>query len=244
MNRVHYTRNHGHLAALWLPRRQLWVVLSAIALVTSSRVDAAPVTLHFSATIETVPPGIPFDAGIHFALGDTISGDFTFEPTQGDGGQSYRAVQPYDFILNINGVSVFTPSFTIEAIDNVLVVSDCPPGVNCLSGVFDELIVGGSFLAGVENQPALGIAADRSSFRMELYGLPHLLSQGSIPSDDEAWNAFQVETSLGVSFENGVGGVVGFQAKLSNFTTIPEPSCATVAVLASASLLCCRRRAY
>ena len=134
MNRVHYARNRRQLAALWLPRRQLWVVLSTVALVTSSRVHAAPVTLQFNGTIKTIYPAIPFDAGIEFALGDSISGEFMFDPAAGDGSKSFSAVQPYNFFLNISGVTLVAPSFGIEAIDNAFVVSDCPAGVDCFSG--------------------------------------------------------------------------------------------------------------
>ncbi len=51
---------------------------------------AAPVTLAFEAQIHKVFPGIPFDSGIEFTEGDVISGQFTFEPDDGDGGMSFK----------------------------------------------------------------------------------------------------------------------------------------------------------
>jgi hypothetical protein len=206
---------------------------------------AVPVTFRFDATIGTVPPGIPFDAGIDFALGDIISGKFTFDPSDGDGSMSFRAVQPYNFLLNINGTLLFTPTFEIEATNNLFIISDCPTGVDCLSGFVDELIVGGGGLAGVEDEPALGFEPSQSGFSILLDGMATVLGQASHPPTAEVWNDFDLRRQIAVFFEDGSGGAMAFVATIGEFMTIPEPPSAGLSVRVAALMsLNCRRRGH
>jgi hypothetical protein len=174
---------------------------------------------------------------VQYSLGDKISGKFTFEPASGGGSKSFRAVQPYNFFLDINGVSLFTQSFEIEAIDNVLVISDSPP-----SGVTDQLFLGTNGLSWVENTSPLPINPNLSGFRMTLYGMPSLLSQGSHPEDVNIWNDFDLWRQLNVTFRNGAGGAVGFQATIGDFATVPEASSLALGALAVSLILLSFRR--
>ena len=219
-----------------------FVFLMNAFLALDPRVEAAPVTLRFDATIGTVSTGIPFDSGVQFSLGDTISGKFTFDPAEGDGGMSFHAVQPYDFFLNINYVSLFTPSFEIEAINNTVIISDCPAGVDCLSGPVDELDLGGGGLSWVENAPPLNIDPSKSGFRMTLNGMANVLAQASHPSDADVWNDFDLRRQFDVDFEDGNGGAIGFVATLGEFVAIPEPSSLGLASLLGAFILLVRRQ--
>jgi hypothetical protein len=210
----------------------------------SAFLHAEPVTFRFDAMITTVSPGIPFDAGVQFALGDTISGEFTFDPAEVDGGKSFSAIQPYEFILHINGVSLATPRFEIEAINNLFIISDCPAGVDCLSGFVDELIVGGAGLAGVENEPALGFEPSQSGFCMLLAGTAIVLGLASHPPTADVWNDFDLRRQIAVFFEDGSGGTMAFGAAIGKFKTIPEPpSTGLGTIVAALMFLNCRWRA-
>jgi hypothetical protein len=189
-------------------------------------------TLHFDATIGTVAPGIPFDSGVQFALGDTISGEFTFEAAEGDGSQSFSATQLYTFSLDINGVRLAAPSFEIEGIDDVLVISDFPP-----SGVLDQLILGANGLSPTENMQNSSIDPTNSGFAVRLYGPASILSQGAHPLAN-VWNDFDLLRQINVFFRNGLGGAVAFQATVGDFSLVPEPSFCGLLPLIAATLLC------
>jgi hypothetical protein len=207
-----------------LPEMSLIAVI-CWAVVNCATLYGAPITFRFDAMVTTVSPGNPFDAGVQFALGDTISGEFTFDPAEGDGSKSFSAIQPYDFILHINGVSLATPSFEIEAINDVLIISDFPP-----SGVVDQLILGANGLSWAENTPILSFSPAHSGFAMSLDGAASILNQGSHPPG-HIWNSFDLRRRLNVFLRDGLGGAVGFQATVGSFTVIPEPSAVAICFL-------------
>ena len=60
-----------------------YLLLVVTLLASNNLVNAAPVTLAFDAQIDAVPPGIPFDSGLDYQVGDIVKGRFTFDPQVG-----------------------------------------------------------------------------------------------------------------------------------------------------------------
>lgn len=190
--------------------------------------SGAPITFRFEAEIGRVFPGIPFDSGIEFAEGDGISGRFTFEPANGDGSMLFEAQQPHEFTLNINGIAFSAPSFEIEAVNNTT-IDDFPPPSDV-----DWLVLGAGGLSPRAPANLPNIDPATSGFRMTLYGPAVVLGQAGIPGGVETWNQFDLWRQIKVSFENGEGGAVGFQATVSSFSIVPEPPSHLLIVLAFA----------
>lgn len=190
-----------------------------------SRSNAEPVTFQFEAEIDRLS-GTPFDSGIEFAEGDVISGQFTFEPDDGNGDKFFEATQPYDFLLNINGVRVGASSYSIESIDDGH-FSDLEEPI---PSVLDVLNLGGE-LSAVNNELGVNINPTLSAFRAALWGptngLPgttDTLETAMIPADVETWNRFIYRRQLSVAFRSGNGDVQGFQATIGELNVVPEPS--------------------
>jgi hypothetical protein len=221
------------------------VLILSSACFASARQPAAPISFHFDATIGTVYDAIPFDSGLNFALGDTISGEFSFDPVPGDGSMLFDSHQPHEFSFNINGAIFTSPNFEIEAVNNAP-ISDFD-----LASIVDILRVGaGGLLADVPtNYPNLD--PQFSNFRMTLYGPFNSSTQASVPPEAADWNSFNLWRSIEVSFGDGKGHSVGFQAFVAPFSEIPEPTAEAIAWLAIGSLFgvssglqrrICRRR--
>ncbi len=213
-------------------------------MVYATNAQAAPVTLRFDATIQTIFPGIPFDSGIEFELGDAITGQFTFEPAVGDGSMRFVATQPYGFSLNLDGIAFSISNFEIESINDSSLDYDCPPGVTCVppAGVIDSLVVGGDGLTAAGPTTLPNVDPAQSGFRMLLYGSASALPVASHPSDPAVWNAFNLFTALNVTLRGGSGGATGFQATVGRFVAIPEPSTFGFASLLVAAAILNRRQ--
>ena len=183
-------------------------------------VSGAPITFAFEAEIGIIFSGIPFDSGIDFEVGDVILGQFTFDPSEGDGTNPFTKEQTRDFSLNINGTVLTAPKYQIRSWnDNA--ITDFPP-----SSVVDDLFVSGASLS-PENRlliPAMNPA--QSFFRMSLLGNSDLLPNARHPESVAIWNAFGFERQITVRLRDIKGGSVAFQATVGPFVAVPEPSTA------------------
>lgn len=205
-------------STLWGPTNCALLTISIVAgfCVSNAVVEAQPVTYKFDAAITSVASGVPFDSGITFAVGDMISGRFTFEPNTGVGGMNLDTVQPYAFVLEVDGTNLFSPTFEIRAVNNGSL--DDVPGVSEI----DSLVVGAGGLSSMN--PAVGINPATSGFRMTLFGPATAFGGASIPGDIDVWNSFDIWRDISVTFRNANGGAVGFQATVGSFQLVPEPT--------------------
>jgi len=181
--------------------------------------QASPVTLEFEAEITDVSPGIPFSSGIDFALGDTVRGVFTYNPSDGDGTNPFSTIQSFGFVLDINGTKLATPSFEMSAFNNTAIF-DFPP-----ANVVDTLEIIGRNLAPFDSSQAGELDPTGSSIRIDFLGHDNTINQAEIPGVAEVFNQFDLRRALDVTLRSNSGAVVGFQAMGTEFSVIPEPSC-------------------
>ncbi len=191
--------------------------VAVLVLGACSTAWAAPVTFGFEAEIDRLS-GIPFDSGINFSVGDIISGQFTFDPSAGDGTTHFVGIQPHSFGLNINGVAVSVPTFSIEVFNDTPIL-DFPP-----TSQVDSIKLGAGDLAPLQPELFPNIDATVSNFRMEFLAPTFSLDQASIPGSAAVWNEFVLRRQLSVRFRSGSGDVVGFHATVRPFFAIPEPT--------------------
>jgi hypothetical protein len=178
---------------------------------------AAPLTLRFHATITTVAPGIPFESGINFAVGDTVSGQFAFEPAEDNSTNPFSSIQFEKFSLSVNGAQIVAPSYQMRSWnDNG--ITDFPPAT-----VVDDLSLEGAELVSASGTPFPNINPSLSAFRMSLLGHSHLITRGIYPDSVATWNAFDLERQLTLVLRDGNGGAVSFQATIGDFILVPEP---------------------
>jgi hypothetical protein len=214
-------------------RERSSLVLFALALLVAANceVGAAPVTLQFNATIDTVFTGNPFDSGVSFVAGDIVLGKFTFEPIGGDGTSSIRVSQNHTFRVSVDGVELASESYEITADDDDYVF-DFEPAT-----ILDQLELRGIGIGAVDQTGGTNIDPRRSSFEMNLWadsplmmGSVDVLEPAHIPEALDKWNAFDAWRNLQLILRDGQGGSVGFSATVRDFFPIPEPSEPALAV--------------
>jgi hypothetical protein len=208
----------------------------SFALLGLMELRAAPVTLRFEATINTVFPGIPFDSGVDFAVGELVSEEFTFDPSPGSAAEiSYSAAQPYIATLHIDGMAFRTPPSAgdLELLSsNNSFVTDYPP-----ASVIDSITLGSSI--GPQNADHLpNVSPATSSIRLSLRGDASILGAASHPAEVSIWNLFEFERQLMVGIRSQTSGVMGFQATVGQFAQVPEPPTSLMgfALLAAAAI--------
>ncbi len=197
--------------------------------------QAAPMTFAFEAEISSVSLGIPFDSGIDFSVGDTISGQFTFEPFEEDCAVTSGPIQPLGctrlqsntFLVDVNGTEIESSSYEINVLNN--------GGVTGFPQLTDLLQPRGGGLMSQSAAGSINIDSASSGFSMSLVGPTDSIEFASIPGSPLAWNQFNLERSLNITLRDGHGGAIGFQADVSQFFVIPEPSCLCLAILALAT---------
>lgn len=223
-----------------IPWRLALCLVVGGCLMTNEAMQAAPITLRFNATIQSLSTGIPFDSGIDFAVGDVVSGQFTFEPQLGDGNAVFESSHPYQFEFNINGSHFASPNYETEAVNNSL-ITDFP-----LVNRIDSIRLGADNLQAKNPAEFPNIDPLPSGFQMTLYGSDDVFAQASLPADVNTWNEFTLWRMVRVSFRDGNGNVVGFNAQLSPFVQVPEPSAIAIALVGLSAVICevtvCRRR--
>jgi hypothetical protein len=206
-------------------------MLVGMLLASSDLVQAAPVTLAFEATINTVIPGIPFDSGLDYRVGDVVKGRFTFDPQIGTDNMYLLAPQPHELVLDIHGAVFATPGFQIESVNDSS-ISDFD-----LASVVDILNVGAGGLSPANSATFPNLDPHQSSFRLTLYGPQTIygpaiaLQIASLPANVADWNTFTIWRQLSVAFGDGKGGAIGFQATVGPFTAVPEPASGELASL-------------
>lgn len=194
-------------------------VIACIECTSGSLVQAAPITFTFEATINSVYVGIPFNLGIDYQVGDVVAGKFAFDPLEGDGSTAVRVLQPHDFLLNVNGAVFATPSFEIESVNDALLIAEYSP-----ASVVDILAAGGAGLSAANPADFPNLSLTQSSFLMRLDGPESALPIASVPANASDWNSFNLSRQMIVSFRDGNGGAIGFQATVGDFVVLPEPS--------------------
>ncbi len=220
----------SHFLRRFMTRTFLLLPLCGVSIVgnfgSSSAIFAAPATLRFDATIGTIFPGIPFDSGIDFALGDIVSGHFTFEPAEGDGGVlMFATMQPYEFSLDIGGAKFSTHGFEIQSLNDTVITDFAP------ASSVDSLQVGAGGLSAADPTMFPNIDPTTSGLTLLLFGPTSSVSIPRYPEDPAVWNNFNLFRALTVAFGDGMGGVVGFQATVGQFATVPEPSAISISTL-------------
>ncbi len=212
-------------------------LLISLALGTLSLpVTAAPVTFRFEATIDTVFDTIPFVSGIDVAVGDSISGMFSFEPEEANGNQSLEIVQPYVASIHVDGKNLVTPSsmqdLTLRSFNNRN-IADFPPGL------LDTIEVGGSL--GPEDATVLpDVTPSSSSFRLSLFGDHSILDAASFPREPSVWNSFLFGRSILVGIRGESGKSLGINAVVREFALVPESETVSLAIAALVFSLSCR----
>jgi len=197
-----------------------------IFLGASATLVAAPVTFAFEAEITTVSRGIPFDSGVDIAVGDTISGQFTFDPLEdcaefdGPGqplGGLCETTQPFSFSVEIDGATFRTSDYELKVRDNAP-IQDFP------SATVIDVIDSGGKLSPLDPLGFSNIDSTASSFKMSLRGRSDSFAAANVSASVEIWNQPSLTRTIGISLRDGVGHVVGFQAAVGRFFVIPEPS--------------------
>jgi hypothetical protein len=195
---------------------------------------AAPLTFRFEATVEDILVGNPYESGVAFHQGDIVTGEFTFQPNQGNGDTRFTVVQPYRFLLDINGDKLFAPTFEITADDDDFIFDFDE------ATVVDQLELRGAYLQPLNPSSGVNIAPSQSSFRVELWAgvfLPQqvveVLEPANIPADVGVWNELDIRRNLHVILRNGEGGVVSFSATIGPISQVPEPAWTSCTLLAA-----------
>jgi len=211
----------------------------------SSTLEAAPVTFAFDAEISSVSLGIPFDSGIDFSVGDTISGQFTFQPFEencaiADGPfQPFGCTKPqlFSFSMEIDGINLSVNSYEIDTLNNTGVFDGAGPVVQ------DFLEPRGRGLSPAEASRPISIDPASSGFGMMLRGGASSINFASIPGSPDVWNQFNLERSLNIFVLDGNGGVIRIRAVVGQFSIVPEPTSLALAMtFISISTMLARRR--
>jgi hypothetical protein len=184
---------------------------------------AGPVTFRFEATVHSVERNLSFDSGIDVAIGDVITGQFTFNPAIKDPADLWHAVvQPYQAVLNIDGHQFQTPNskrdLTLTSLNQASVIDFTPE----FEGLVDGLWVQGS-LAPLDSSTFPNISFGRNSFSLEVYGDTSVLDSFRFPQDSTTWNAFTFFRGIVVSISPDFGNGETFYATIGSFVTVPEP---------------------
>ncbi len=201
--------------------RLVFAIGATLFFLASPPIDAAPITFRFDAQITSTPAGAPFDLPLTYAVGDVISGRFTFDPGLGapiaDG--VVGSVQPYEFVFNINGAHVASSPYSMDVHDDgAFDDSDW--------GTVDFLILRSQFEP--DTQPPLISLPGGEPFRVRvlltLVGGPTVLAAPAIPNELTLWNSLLLYRSLNLNFDNAGSGAMGLDATIDSFTLVPEPA--------------------
>ena len=207
--------------------------------------NAKPMTLQFEAEVGIIHNHDMIDIGFDVMVGDSLSGQFSFEPEKGDGsGTNFvEFEQPFSTSIEINGEVLTTSGFLLTSFNNSIRVCDCGPGtVVDPSGVFDILQV--SVDLGQLETTVPNISPERSFWRLTIEGRQSLLldavgvarpktafEQPELPNDVSTWNALNSRRTLDIYLSNQFGQGVYLQAYVGDFQVIPEPSTCCIAVV-------------
>lgn len=199
------------------------VTLASVSMfATASQLGAAPVTYRFEATVGALP-SFNSDVGLPFTLeeGSVIDGVMTFDPDLGNTpvGNSATSAQPFAIELSFDGFSFGTQAFLTTVINNSMIL-DGP-----LAGPADFITVRCSSGSCSPNPFTLPGSPPLSlGINMQFSGSSSLLQTPELPNNVSAWNGFTIERSLRIGFATTAGNGALYDAVISPFTVVPEPS--------------------
>jgi len=202
---------------------------------------AVPVTLQFQAIVGPPRAGFEDDIGLpfSFAEGDTISGQFTFEPldvppevTQTD------VVQEFSVNFTIDGFSFGATRYLLSVDDN-LSSSDAP--------TTDAITLGLGFCNSSDCVPqnVNGPGTPELSLLVSFFGSENTLEGADIPSDLAVWESFDFNNAssallgfrdqTGQQFDGLIAHIIAIQA-------VPEPVSSSFLVVGGIILSLLRHR--
>jgi len=185
---------------------------------------AVPVTFQFEATVEPLSP-FHGDVGLPFVLeeGSVIDGLLTIDPELGEPpfGNSSKSVQPFGISLSFDGFSFGAEMYEATAI-NDSGISD-GPNAGPADFINFSCSTGGAVACSMESLEFSGTGPLTFGMTMKFAGDLSLLSEPALPNDVDVWNDFMIFRELRFTFV-GEGDGELFDATLSSFTVVPEPS--------------------
>jgi hypothetical protein len=205
------------------------------------RLQAAPVTFEFSATVGQLRSGVadtlPPNLGAVLNPGDVITGQMTFEPQDVPGEvRRTTAVELHTFALVIRTHRFETSQYLLNVFDNS--VSDDDPTPQDVVTLSSPLVETATTTGRLMMSSDLPLAL---SFAVSLRGPASALQGADVSPDPAAWNQLLMEDSLFVIWSGESGQPsYGFRATITNFSLVPEPATSSGAAL-FASLLYFRR---
>jgi hypothetical protein len=217
---------------VWVVERLMVVIiLIAIFNATKTEAHAVPTTFRFDATVTGVFPAGSFDSPVEFEVGDLIHGKLTFDPSLGApyGDNAFDSNQGFPLEFDFNGSVVRTLQYRIRAINDSPILDS-----STLPDVADDIVLrcSPSSLACMPNVISLpGADPFRMTVRMTLLGESSIFESAHVSGDVATWNAFSLERSLRVTFDNLVGGGVLLTATVGDFAAVPESTSLAMVVL-------------
>jgi hypothetical protein len=212
--------NHGRTDHARGIHRWIFVVSLCLAALSADTIlKAAPITLAFDAQVTSIvrSPLSDFDIPFPIAVGDTIRGRFSFEPSP----LGHLGTQETGLRIDVGDVVLESPTFEIKTSLNQV-----PPGGPLEFS--DFISVSCSLLAttGAQCDPGSVPGAESVRWRtlMTLGGMSPLLEANILPGDIGIWNAF-TGRGLTLSFTPTEGdGSVRVATHVGLFIVVPEPS--------------------
>ncbi len=182
-------------------------VALAFLLGACSVVEAAPVTFEFEAVVNTSfndsqtgsVPEIPIEAG------DTLTGQFTFDPNapMASGGNPSATVYTAKLQFHLNDIEFSTDVFSVEVFDDAFSVGSLAAPLAVED--FDAISLGCSPSLLAECQPEMidipGVGLFRVSMQITLLGDLTVLDSTNVPGQIDLWNGLTSSRSLGLSFD-------------------------------------------
>jgi len=210
---VFCARRSMRLAAHWL------IAIGPIVCAMETEAYAEPITFRFDAEIINTSSGNPFNLPFSYEVGDIITGRLTFEPVSGPAaGNSIAADQSFPLEISINGAFVSSSSYRIQSFDNTPITD------SEFDGPVDTMAIGCSEPACIPEYVRLrGSEPFRVRSRMNLIGETDILGTAMISDDPAVWNAFTLERTLSLNFDNQDPGSMGLLAHVGDFRAVPEP---------------------
>lgn len=230
--------------------RRFVVLLLAVLMLCSvcPIAHAAPMTYSFQATVGSLPP-FNSDVGLPFTLveGSVIDGRLTIDPELGERRfvNAYESVQPHSIELSFDGFSFSAEMYQADVVNDSAII---PFGGDPIPADFVTLSCSSDLLAAdscnsrrIEfsgSEPlALGV-------NIRFAGDPAILPTPEIPSSTIQWNQFSIRRNLTFIFVTPDIQVEGFDANISSFQLVPEPSSSLLALTLLTLALIQRTRNY
>jgi hypothetical protein len=178
--------------------------------------------------------GNEFQLPFTYQIGDVISGKLTFEPNVGTptGDNTIKADQFHELQFDINGTVFGTSRYSVQVLDNDLVIAD---DLDTSNGVVVDTMILECATSSSQScipDPITVPGGDPFSInaRLALTGDNSILDMPTISEDPAVWNLFNFRRWLNLSFGNETGGSMTMLATVHEFSTAPEPSNLSVTI--------------